>query len=47
MPSAAAPLPPAAPYYAPRQVEPQSHTASETLADPELTAVPRPPMPLR
>jgi hypothetical protein len=47
MPSAAAPLPPAAPYYAPRPVEPQSHTASETLADPELTAVPRPPMPLR
>jgi hypothetical protein len=47
MPSAAAaPLPPAAPY-APRQVEPQSHTATETLNDPDLVSVPRPPMPLR
>lgn len=45
-PSAAAPLPPAAPYV-PRQMEPPSHTASETLNDPELVAVPRPPMPLR
>ena len=38
---AAAPLPPA-----PRQVEPQQ-TAAETLSDPELASVPRPPMPLR
>jgi hypothetical protein len=44
--AAAAPLPPAAPYV-PRQVEPQSHTATETLNDPELVAVPRPPLPLR
>ncbi|MBN8992079.1 MAG: hypothetical protein J0H42_27885 [Rhizobiales bacterium] len=42
--SAAAPLPPPAPAYVPRQVEPQS---AETLNDPELTSVPRPPMPLR
>jgi len=46
MPSAAvAPLPPAAPYV-PRQVEP-SQAAAETLTDPELSSVPRPPMPLR
>jgi len=43
--SAAAPLPPAAPYVS-RQVEP-SQAAAETLADPELSSVPRPPMPLR
>ena len=43
--SAAAPLPPAAPYV-PRQVEP-SQAAAETLTDPELSSVPRPPMPLR
>jgi hypothetical protein len=53
--AAAAPLPPAsAPYvprqaepYLPRQAEPQSHTTAETLNDPELVSVPRPPMPLR
>ncbi len=44
--AAAAPLPPPAPY-APRQTEPQSHAATETLNDPELVTVPRPPMPLR
>ena len=43
--AAAAALPPAP--YVPRQVEPQSHTATETLNDPELVSVPRPPMPLR
>jgi len=43
--SAAAPLAPAAATYVPRQVEPQ--TTAETLNDPELTSVPRPPMPLR
>jgi hypothetical protein len=44
--AAAAPLPAAAPYV-PRQVEPPSHTTAETLNDPELVSVPRPPMPLR
>jgi hypothetical protein len=44
--AAAAPYPPPAPY-APRQIEPPSHSATETLNDPELAAVPRPPMPLR
>jgi hypothetical protein len=45
MPSAAtAPLPPAGAPYVPRQAEPQ---AAETLNDPELVSVPRPPMPLR
>jgi hypothetical protein len=39
-------LPPPAPYV-PRQTEPQPPATAETLADPELTAVPRPPMPLR
>jgi hypothetical protein len=43
--AAAAPLPPAAPYV-PRQVE-RPHAATETLDDPELVTVPRPPMPLR
>ena len=48
MPSAAAaPLPPAPAPYVPRQVEPQSRAAVETLDDPELVSVPRPPMPLR
>jgi len=44
--AAAAPLPPAAPYV-PRQIEPQSNSTVETLNDPELVSVPRPPMPLR
>jgi hypothetical protein len=42
---AAPPLPPAP--YAPRQAAPLPSTAAETLADPELPSVPRPPMPLR
>ena len=37
---------PAAPYV-PRQVEPQPQSMGEPLTDPELAAVPRPPMPLR
>jgi hypothetical protein len=37
---------PAAPYV-PRQVEPQPQNTPQTLADPELASVPRPPMPLR
>lgn len=41
--SAAVPLAP--PPYVPRQGEPL--TAAETLSDPELASVPRPPMPLR
>ena len=45
-PSAAAQQPAAAPYV-PRQIEPQSRAAAETLNDPELGSVPRPPMPLR
>lgn len=48
---AAAPIMPstasAAPNYAPRQVEAQSASTAETLSDPELDSVPRPPMPLR
>jgi hypothetical protein len=43
--SGAAALPPASPTYMPRQVE--SQAAGETLTDPELDSVPRPPMPLR
>ena len=43
----APPLPPASAPYVPRQMEPLPPTAAETLADPELTSVPRPPMPLR
>ena len=42
---AAPPLPPAP--YAPRQAAPLPPTSAETLADPELPSVPRPPMPLR
>jgi hypothetical protein len=47
--AAAAPaLPPAAaPYYVPRQIEPQPQTTAEPQADPELSSVPRPPMPVR
>jgi len=43
--SAAAPLPPAAGPSVARQAEPQA--AAESLNDPELVSVPRPPMPLR
>jgi hypothetical protein len=45
--AAAYPPPPAAAPYVPRQAEPQPPTTAETLTDPELTSVPRPPMPLR
>ena len=45
--SAAAVPAPTAGTYAPRQIEPQSRNTAETLDDPELVAVPRPPMPLR
>jgi hypothetical protein len=44
--AAAAPYPPPAPYV-PRQIERPPQTATETLNEPELAAVPRPPMPLR
>jgi hypothetical protein len=46
--AAAAPYVPQAPApYAPRQYEPPPPAAVQTLADPELTSVPRPPMPLQ
>jgi hypothetical protein len=44
---AAPPLPPAPAPYMPRRAEPQSPTTAETLDDPELPLVPRPPMPMR
>jgi len=48
MPSAAAaPLSATSAPYVPRQLEAQSPTTAETLSDPELASVPRPPMPLR
>jgi hypothetical protein len=54
LPPVAAPYPAPAPYYGPRQndyvprqVEPQPEVATQTLGDPELASVPRPPMPLR
>ncbi len=40
-------LPQAAPLYVPRQVAPPPQTMGETLTDPELASVPRPPMPVR
>jgi len=40
-------LPQAAAPYVPRQPEPPPLTAGEALTDPELSSVPRPPMPLR
>ena len=43
----APPLPTAPAPYVPRQIEPLPPTTAETLADPELPSVPRPPMPLR
>ena len=45
--TSAPPLPPAPAPYASRQIEPLPPVAGETLADPELPSVPRPPMPLR
>ena len=44
---AAPPLQPTPAPYVPRQTAPLPPTAAETLADPELPSVPRPPMPLR
>jgi hypothetical protein len=46
LPPATASYPAAAPYYPPRSAEPPPQ-ATEQLTDPELAAVPRPPMPLR
>ena len=43
----APPLPPAPAPYVPRHAEQLPPTTAETLDDPELTAVPRPPMPMR
>jgi hypothetical protein len=39
--------PQAAAPYVPRQIEPQPQTTAPPPADPELSSVPRPPMPLR
>jgi hypothetical protein len=39
--------PPAAAPYVPRQAEPPPQAATQTLGDPELASVPRPPMPVR
>jgi hypothetical protein len=54
LPQAAASYPAPAPYYAPRQTdyvprqgEPQPQLTGEALTDPELSSVPRPPMPVR
>ncbi|MEA2792660.1 MAG: hypothetical protein QOI87_40 [Bradyrhizobium sp.] len=43
----AATYPQAAAPYVPRQIEPQPQTTAPPQADPELSSVPRPPMPLR
>lgn len=45
--AAASYVPPTTAPYVPRQAEPQPPTTGEVLTDPELTSVPRPPMPLR
>ena len=39
--------PPASAPYVPRQAEPQPQATTQTLGDPELASVPRPPMPVR
>jgi hypothetical protein len=46
LPQAAASYPAAAPYYAPRQPEPLPAT-TQPQPDPELSSVPRPPMPVQ
>ncbi len=47
-PPQAAVLPPPAPApYVPRQIEPPRQPTAATLSDPELSSVPRPPMPVR
>jgi hypothetical protein len=38
--------PPAAAPYVPQQIDPAPPATTQTLADPELSSVPRPPMPL-
>jgi hypothetical protein len=45
--AAASYVPPTTAPYMPRQAEPQPPATGEVLTDPELTSVPRPPMPLR
>jgi hypothetical protein len=46
--AATAPVSPQAPApYVPRQIAPPPQTTGETLTDPELASVPRPPMPVR
>ena len=45
--TAASYVPPTTAPYIPRQAEQQPPATGETLTDPELTLVPRPPMPLR
>jgi hypothetical protein len=47
VPPAGAPYVPRQPDYAVRSPEPPPRTAGEALTDPELSSVPRPPMPLR
>ena len=47
LPPAAAPYPPRQPDYVPRQVEPLPPPPAPPPLDPELTSVPRPPLPLR
>jgi hypothetical protein len=46
-PAVAPYYPPRQPDYVPRQAEPQPQFTSEPPADPELSSVPRPPMPMR
>jgi hypothetical protein len=41
------PPPPAPAPYVPRQIEPPRQPSAATLSDPELSSVPRPPMPVR
>jgi hypothetical protein len=45
--TATAPMPPASARYVPRPMAPPPQTTGETLTDPELASVPRPPMPVR
>jgi hypothetical protein len=47
VPQAGAPYVPRQPDYAVRSPEPPPRTGGEALSDPELSSVPRPPLPLR
>ena len=47
LPQTAAPYVPRQPDYAPRPIEPPPQATAEPQADPELSSVPRPPMPVR